>query len=280
MSSPRRATDDQRDVWGAVAEGWDHHHEVLTEHARPITHELIELSEPRPGDVVLELAAGAGGLSQVLAGHVAPGGRVICTDLSPQMVEIARRRAADAAHLSCQVLDAQQVDLADDSVDVIVCKMGLMLFTDPVAATRECRRVLRPGGRLAVATWGRAEHNLWITTFGAAMLSHGHPPSGDPTRTGGIFSLSDPGSVRDLLVTAGFDDVTVHTIDLQRRFEDFDDYWRHISETSGSLTVTLNTLAPDEVGSIRSTCEEYAAHLRTGGGAYDFPARALVAAAR
>lgn len=280
MSSPTDTNDDQQDVWSAVAEGWDHHHEVLTEHARPITDGLIGLSEPRPGDVVLELAAGAGELSRVLAGHVTPGGRVICTDRSPQMVEIARRRATDVDHLSFQVLDAQQMDLADDSIDVIVCKMGLMLFPDPVAATAGCRRVLRPGGRLAVATWGPAEHNLWITTFGAAMLSHGHQPLGDPMRTGGIFSLSEPEAVRDLLVTAGFDDVTVHTLDLQRRFEDFDDYWRHISETSGPLAVILDALAPDEVGSIRSTCEEYAAHLRTEGGAYEFPARALVAAAR
>lgn len=267
-------------MWDAVADGWDRHHKALTEHTRPVTQRLIELSEPDPDDVVLELAAGLGELSRTLARYVAASGRVIGTDLSPRMVEMAGRRSADVENLSFEVLDAQQMDLADDSVDVIVCKMGFMLFADPVAATTECRRVLRPGGRLAVATWGPAERNLWITTFGAAMLSHGHQPAGDPTQRGGIFSLSESGAVHDLLMSNGFDDATVETVDVPHRFDDFDDYWRHISETSGPLTVILDTLGPHEVEAIRATCEEYATHLRTEGGAYDFPGCALVAAAR
>lgn len=280
MSSAGASSDDQRAVWDAVADGWDRHHEVLTTHTEPVAHRLLEIAEVQPDDVVLELAAGLGELSRVLAQRVAAGGRVIGTDLSPQMVQRAERRTADIDNLSFQVLDAQQMDLADDSIDLVVCKMGLMLCADPVAAVAESRRVLQSDGRLAVATWGPAEHNLWITTFGAAMLTHGHRPPGDPTAPGGIFSLSDSDRLGDLLASAGFADVTVEAVEAPQRFADFDEYWRHISETSGPLTVVLETLPPGEVDAVRATCEQYAAHLRAEDGTYSFPGHALVAAAR
>lgn len=280
MSSARPGGDDHRAVWDAVAEGWDRHHEVLTAHTQPVTRRLLEVAAVQPGDVALELAAGLGGLSSALAQLVSLSGRVIGTDLSPEMVKLADQRAVDVDNLSFQVLDAQHLEFADASIDVIVCKMGLMLFADPVAAVRACRRVLRPDGRLAVATWGPAERNLWITTFGAAMLTHGHQPPGDATQSGGIFSLSDPDRLGDLLASAGFADVTVETIDAPQTFAAFDHYWQHVSETSGPLTVILQGLPSDEVDAIRATCGEYAAHLRAEDGTYTFPGHALVAAAR
>lgn len=280
MSSAGANSDDQRAVWDAVADGWDRHHEALTTHTEPVAHRLLEIAEVQPDDVVLELAAGLGELSRALAQRVAAGGRVIGTDLSPQMVQRAERRMADIDNLSFQVLDAQQMDLADDSIDLVVCKMGLMLCADPVAAVAESRRVLQSDGRLAVATWGPAEHNLWIMTFGAAMLTHGHRPPGDPTAPGGIFSLSDSDRLGDLLASAGFADVTVEAVEAPQRYVDFDDYWQHVSETSGPLTVVLGTLPPDEVEAVRATCEQYAAHLRAEDGTYSFPGHALVAAAR
>lgn len=216
MSSVGARSGDPQAVWDAVADGWDRHHEALTIHTQPVARRLLEVAEVQSGDVVLDLAAGLGELSRVLAQRTSPGGRVIGTDLSPQMVQRAVRRTADLDHLSFRVVDAQQMGVADDSIDVVVCKMGLMLLADPVAAVAECRRVLRPGGALAVATWGPAENNLWITIFGAAMLTHGHRPPGDPTAPGGIFSLSDSDRLRALIASAGFADVTVEPVDALR----------------------------------------------------------------
>jgi len=280
VSSDGAGDDGPEAVWDAVAEAWDRHHEVLSAHTQPVAQRLLALAKVQPNDVVLELAAGLGELSRALAQRVSPGGRVIGTDLSPQMVQLAARRSAAIDNLSFQVVDAQQMRLADDSIDVVICKMGLMLFADPVAAVAECRRVLQSDGRLAVATWGPAERNLWITTFGAAMLTHGHQPSGDPKAPGGIFSLSSSDKLADLLSSAGFADVTVEDMDAPQRFADFDRYWQHISETSGPLTVVLGTLPAEKIDAVRSTCEEYAAHLRAEDGTYAFPGCALVATAR
>lgn len=112
------------------------------------------------------------------------------------------------------------------------------------------------------------------------MLTHGHQPPGDPTQPGGIFSLSDPDRLVAVLESAGFEDVTVETVEAPHRFVDFGDYWQHISETSGPLTVILDTLPSSEVDAVRTTCQEYATHLRSEDGTYNFPGSALVAAAR
>lgn len=278
MSSTRPGTDAQT-VWDAVADAWDRHHVALADQARPISRRLVDLVDPQPDGVVLELAAGLGELSLDLAARLSPDGRVIGTDLSPRMVEMARRRHRDAGNVSFEVLDAQRTELPDDSVDAIVCKMGLMLFDDPDAAVTECRRVLRPGGRLAVATWGPADRNPWITSFGAAMLACGHELPGDPNGPGGIFSLSELDTLRRLLTAGGFEDVTVETVELHQRFASFGGYWRHVSETSGPLTVMLEALPPDEADAVATTCEQFTAHLCDDDG-YVFPACALVAVGR
>lgn len=280
MTKPMPGDDDPVQVWEAVAAGWDRHHEELARHGRPVTRRIMELADVGQGEQVLELAAGLGDLSLQLAEQVGPTGRVICSDASPNMLAAARRRADSTSPLSFQVLDAHQLDLDDDSVDVIVCKMGLMLLRDPPRAASECRRVLRPGGRLVAATWGPLEHNVWITTFGAAMLTHGHAPPADPTGPGGMFSLSSAAALAALLSTAGFTAVEVETVDVPQQAASFDEYWSLRTATSGPLTLTLGTLDESEVAAIRRTCEQYAGGFRQADGSYVFPGQALVTHAR
>lgn len=280
MTLPMPGDDDPVQVWNAIAPGWDRHHEELARHGRPVAHRIMEVADARPGEEVLELAAGLGDLSLQLAQRVSPTGRVICSDASPSLLEAARRRADPTSPLSFQVLDAHQLSLDDESVDLIVCKMALMLLRDPARAASECRRVLRPAGRLVAATWGPLEHNLWITTFGAAMLTHGHAPPADPTGPGGMFSLSSAAALEALLSTAGFTAVSVETVDVPEHAASFAAYWDLRAATSGPLTLTLETLDESEVDAIRNTCEQYAAGFRQPDGSYVFPGQALVTHAR
>jgi SAM-dependent methyltransferase len=272
--------DDPVQVWNAIAPGWERHHEELARDTSPVADRMMELAAVGEGEEVLELAAGLGDLSLRLARRVGATGRVICSDASPDMLAAARRRAEPTAPLSFQVLDAHQLGLDVDSVDAIVCKMGLMLLRDPSQAAAECRRVLRPGGRLVAATWGPLEHNPWITTFGAAMLTHAHAPPADPTGPGGIFSLSSAAALEALLETAGFTAVEVETVDVPQPVASFDEYWSLRAATSGPLTLTLGTLADSEVAAIRSTCEQYAGGFQQADGSYVFPGQALVTRAR
>jgi SAM-dependent methyltransferase len=273
------ADEDPTAIWDAVADGWERHRDGLRQHTGPLDERMVAVGAPARGEVVLECAAGLGELSRAVAEHVVPGGEVICSDAAPRMVEAARRRGPLPPGLRFDVLDAQDLALADGGVDLVLAKMGLMLLSDPGRAVAECRRVLRPGGRLVAATWGPAERNPWIGVFGAAMLTHGHAPPGDPHAPGGIFSLSDPATLTRLLSRGGFSDVEVAAVELPERVGTFEEYWHRRADTSGPLTLLLRSLPPDEVARIRATCREYAQGFRDGSGGFRFPGLALLARA-
>ena len=119
---------------------------------------------PEPGERVLELACGPGSVGIAAAALVGDGGEVVLSDVAPAMTAIAAARAESLGleNVSTRVLDLEQIDEPDESYDVVVCREGLMLVPDPVRAARELRRVLRPGGRVAVRVWGPRERNPWL----------------------------------------------------------------------------------------------------------------------
>lgn len=275
-----RTVDHVRAEWDAVADGWRRQAAAVDDRALPVRERMRTLLAARPGDTVLEVAAGLGALSRELAEDVAPDGRVVCSDVSDGMLSAARDHTPSSELIDFRLLDAQDIAMEDDAVDGVACKFALMLLPDPQRAAAECRRVLRPGGRLVAATWGPPEANLWIATFGAAMLAHGHALPGDPGEPGGIFSLATPDRLEALLSAAGFGDVEVDAVDVDEEHVSFDDYWQRRVDTSGPLTAILHRLDADEVAAIRGTCEDFASHLRKPDGTYTFPGRALVTVAR
>src|SRR3954463_1076877 len=125
----------------------------------PITAWLVEALRPAPGHQVLELAAGPGEVGFALAERLRPGGRLLSTDGAEAMVQLARAGAA-ALRLDdvveTKVVDAESIEAPAASFDGVLCRWGYMLMADPGAALRETRRVLRPGGRVALAAWDSA----------------------------------------------------------------------------------------------------------------------------
>ena len=238
----------------------------------PVTDALLAALAPAPGDLVLDLAAGTGDVTEAVA---AEGARVIATDLSPAMVEAARRRGiANTEHRS---MDMQAIDLADASVDAVVSRFGYMLVPDPALALRETRRVLRPGGPLAFATWAPAKRNPWATAYGPVLIERGlqEPPQpGDP----GQFALSDPEEIEVLIRAAGFAEFAVVEVPLEFRFSDWADYRRVVTALGASLRELLSSLddaVRDEVDTAaRARLERF--HTDQG---YALPGVALVTTA-
>ena len=164
---------------------------------------MIRELAPRPGDTVLELAAGAGDTGFEVAAIVGEAGHLTSTDFSPAMVEVARRRGAELGvrNLEHRVMDAERIELENDSVDGVLCRYGYMLMPDPARALRETRRVLRPGGRLALAVWGAPERNPFFAVIAMPLVQRGHLP---PPEAGGRspFSMANEGRTQALLADA------------------------------------------------------------------------------
>ena len=128
---------------------------------------LLACASPAAGERVLDVACGTGLVTLAAARAVGPDGRVVGIDLSGQMVDAARQRAAERqlSNVSFARMDAEELDLPDASFDVALCALGLMYLPDPEQALREMRRVLRPAGRLGLAVWGERSRCGWSSVF-------------------------------------------------------------------------------------------------------------------
>ena len=191
-----------------------------------MSHWMVEAIEPQHGQRVLELAAGLGETGLLAAELVAPTGGVILSDHAEAMLKGARARAAklDLTNVEFQVWNAEWIDLPVASVDAVLCRWGYMLMADPLAALVETRRVLRPGGRVALAVWDSLAANPWALAPRLELLERGlaQPPAESTEYTPGPFGLGDPERLRALLGEAGFTEIVVEAIEVVQRHESFD----------------------------------------------------------
>ena len=253
--------------------GWDAERETVAAVNAPVTDALVAAIGPAPSDLVLDLAAGTGDVAEAVA---AGGARVIATDLSPVMVEAARRRGIVGAQH--RVMDMQAIDLPDASVDAVVCRFGFMLVPDPPLAFREARRVLKPGRPLAFATWAPAKRNPWATAYGPVLIERGlqEPPRpGEP----GQFALGEPEVIDELVRAAGFERVGVEEVPVEYRFPSWSEYSRVINSLAASLRVALAELEDDVRAEVDAAARARVDPFLTPDG-YVLPGVALVTSAR
>lgn len=243
--------------WSAVAAAWEKHRDRLFSDVRSVSDWLVDHIDPQPGQTVLELAAGPGETGFLAAARLGRSGLLISTDFAPEMVAAARRGASDRGldNVECRVIDAQQIDLPDGSVDGVLSRFGMMLVPEQERAVAEVRRVLRQGGLFSYATWGPPERNPWIFQIVVALLQSGVAPPGDAFAPGGLFSLSTPEHNHALASGAGFLDVLSEEITGAMRFDGVEDYWTHVTEVAGPVAELVGSLGSEQIATIRSTLE-------------------------
>jgi SAM-dependent methyltransferase len=267
-------------MWAAVADGWGEHADYTDVRAAPITQALLELADPQPGERVLELACGPGGLGLAAAERVGPDGEVVLSDVVPEMTSIAARRAGERGltNVSTEVLDIEQIEQPDDSYDVVVCREGLMFAVDPAQAAREIRRLLRPGGRVALAVWGPRERNPWLGVVldsVSAQVGAPIPPPGVP----GPFALEDSDKLAALLSDADLADVAVSELSAPLQIDSFDEWWTRTTALAGPLAKLLESMPEDAVQALRARAQDGAEPYEAQGG-LEFPGVTLIATGR
>jgi SAM-dependent methyltransferase len=257
------------EMWETVAPAWGENAEYADARGAAVGERMLELAAVSPGDQVLELACGPGGLGLAAA---ARGADVVLSDVAPGMAAIAAARARELGlGVTARVLDLEQIDEPDAAYDVVLCREGLMFATEPERAVAEIRRVLRPGGRVALAVWGARERNPWLgIVFDAAAAELGRPvpPPGVP----GPFSLSDPVRLAHLVGGA------VEEMAVPLRAASFEEWWNRTTALAGPLSAILANLPDPKRASLRERVKAAVAPYETDHG-LELPGVSLLAAA-
>lgn len=187
----------QRYGWDKASEDYDRYFVPLLRHCSERSIAMLDL---KPGERVLDVATGSGVGAFMAAERVGPSGEVVATDISQKMVEMVRTEAErrGVSNMRYERVDAEELAFPDDSFDAVLCALGLMYPSDPQRAVEQMYRVLRPGGRAAVAVWGRRDRCGWNAVF----------PIADARVNSDVcplfFALGGPGALKYAFAKAGF----------------------------------------------------------------------------
>jgi ubiquinone/menaquinone biosynthesis C-methylase UbiE len=269
---------ESRAGWERVAAGWQQMQARQNAVGMPVSRWMIDAIVPQPGMRVLELAAGTGETGFLAAELIAPGGgTLISSDGAEAMLKAAEARAAELrlTNVEFKPIELEWIDLPTASVDAVLCRWGYMFALDREAAFREARRVLRPGGRIALATWATLERNPWARLRYEALTAGGHPPPSPP----GPFDLGTEELLRELLQDAGFAEIQTAPVAVEFVNDDADDYWNTTLAISRHFAELVDTLDDAAVAALRTRIEQAVAPYAALDGTLRFPGCALVAAA-
>src|SRR5713226_653503 len=234
MSNEEKGQMPQRSFWSSseMAEHWQQDIERRRLDMAEATQRMLEAARLKPGDHVLDIAAGTGDQSLFAARLVGPGGSILATDISAEMLGIAARVAQQEGltTITTRIMDAEQLDLQDNAFDAVICRLALMLIPHLKPALREIRRVLKQGGKLAALVWSAPENNplfslplAIVATYARGASSHGPDP----------FALSDPSVFEQELTEAGFAEVITRTLPFESHYASLDAF---LQSTASRLT--------------------------------------------
>jgi SAM-dependent methyltransferase len=241
------ASEQRRAEW---AEHVEYYAREAVVHTRPFAEALVALVAPPPGARVLDVASGPGVAAVAAARRVGPGGAVVAADFIPEWEPhvAAAAREAEVATVTYATMPADALAFPDASFDAVLCSFGLMFVPEPVAALREMRRVLRPGGTLGVVVWSVPEKVglfLMARIVGAVLP----PPAEAPPSP---LSLGAPGLIEDLVADAGFRNLRIEHVTHAFEQPDPETAWRQWSEGASPAAAGLARLSATERERVRN----------------------------
>lgn len=242
---------------------------------------LLDAAQLAPGQRVLDLASGPGLLAREAASRVAPDGWVLASDIAEGMLAEGAQRAADeacSATLSFAAADAEHLCLPEASFDRVLAGLALFMFPHPQQALAEMRRVLRPGGRLALSVWGPRDVVPLIARAQdciARLLPA--PKVARPS----VFRFGDADALIGALTAAGFSDLCIEPCRFTCHFADAESYWQAFLDLAGGAAEALARLPEATQVTLRdAVTADLEAHRSAEGTGYSVDAVALVATAQ
>lgn len=252
---------DTPENWSAASRGYGE--KVAPVMMRPFAEAIVDRLEAGPQATVLEVGAGTGALTEVLAGRV---GSVLAVDFAPLMIaELgARLDAAGTSNVRTAVMDGQALDLEDGSFDAAASSFALMLFPDRAKGFAEMRRVVRPGGRVVATGWtGPATFEafgLFLAAIQRAFPDMPPPPSPPP-----VFSLADPAAFARELEAAGLSGVEVMLESRELSLAGADQAWSMLTVGAPPARMLFDRVGPDGQERIREALEQVVDERFAGG---------------
>jgi SAM-dependent methyltransferase len=275
------STNALRAQWDEAASGWNAHGPQIGAWLARATEGMLGMAGVGPGSRVLDVAAGAGEQTLAIARRVGPAGSVLATDLSPAILALARDNALRAgfANVQTQVADGEDLGVEPASFDAVVCRLGLMLFNEPLRGLREMHRALRPGGRICTMVFSQPERNPCITILMSTALSHAGLPARDPFSPGGLLSLGRPGLAAELFVAAGIRDVASTRLDAPYRLPSAAAYLDFVRASASPIRQILSRLDAAAAAAAWAEMEERLSAFTTPSG-WEGPNELLLTAGR
>ncbi len=252
MSLPlEEIRDQQRATWNKFSPSWKKWDDLNMDLLKPMGDEIIRSINPKGAEVVLDIAAGTGEPGLTIA-TMLTGGKLVITDLSEDMLEIARENAMkrDIKNIETRVCDVCALPFADNTFDAISCRLGFMFFPDMLLAAKEMVRVLKPGGKIATSVWNVLEKNFWITAILETISRHMDLPAPLPGAPG-MFRCAKEGLISDLFLQAGLKNIKQKEITAKMHFKTADIYWDMMTEVITLVVLALNNAEDDIKENIR-----------------------------
>lgn len=242
MTSSDEVRDVQRVTWAGLSAGWEKWDSVIMDQLAPVSAAMIERLGVAEDHRHLDVAAGTGEPGLSIARR-SPAGRVVLTDLVPEMLDVAARRARaqGVVNVETKVCSADDLPFDDATFDGVSVRFGYMFFPDVVKATAELARVLKPGGRLCSSVWVRPEANPWTTIVMQAIATEVEvaPPAPDGPN---MYRCAAPGFVAALYEGAGLGDVGEWDVDVELVTRSPGQYWEMVSEHVSLAVAALKRL--------------------------------------
>lgn len=267
-----------RQQWQDAAEAWNAWGRFLATWLGPATEAMLDMAKVGPGSFVLDVAAGAGQQTLIAAQRVGPSGRVLATDISPDILDYALENARIHGLHNVETLEAdgESLDVAPDSFDAAISRIGLIYFPDQQRALANIIRSLRPGGRFAAIVYSTPENNGFFSKPVSIIRERAQlppPAAGQP----GPFSLGSPGTLSNVLEEAGFRDIEEEVVSAPVVLPTAADCLRFERESFGALHQMLSGLGPEAQESVWAEIGKVLADFETAEG-FIGPCELVVAA--